>query len=574
MIIFALLLIIGNLLVMRFAAPALLRSAELAHIKSTLVQIVVLTYASTFVAALLAGAAAGLRGLRRGSVSRAGNLSSALFGTLLVVVAIISYALVARLPVPGRSTEINLGLVAIGALLGSFLADLRGRGRRGPATIPTPGPRPPAGAIVASLCMLVNLAGSGFDFERSDCVIQSRELSVDVDVTVLSFSLGPHFAYQEVQHADGKWEASGTTGVMGGLHMVLGEHIAANLFKGSKLQEGLSLELDADGLLTTVETYELDTKEATDNAVKWDALHYLDSVVALPGVAELIQLAIPPDTMSSTAKIPKETDIELAGSVKLSVHTAAGLGYAVDLALGSKGGLKVLGADPTRQPIDNPKEIDIYVGLNGEVDASVTALLATVNGHGAGDLVLTMAIGPPKVLPQVWLPSKVSLVAGGEVGGGGGFAFSNEGTAATAAKTGLATALKDFGSAASGALRLEVASELNFSLDDGHPADWQAFADFFGALEPVLRGQPTPAQLAALQTATQAFALALARDGAFRAALYASAAGNLSVAVAMGEIFSVGARGEADMATEDLKGAIFVDQTRQWVASRSCGTTG
>jgi hypothetical protein len=250
------------------------------------------------------------------------------------------------------------------------------------------------------------------------------------------------------------------------------------------------------------------------------------------------------------------------------VHAGVGIGYQVDIAVGSKGGLKVLGADPAKQPIDDPTEIDIYIGLNGEVDPSVTALLATINGRAAGDLVLTMAIGPPKSLPQVWLPAKASLVAGGQLGGGFGFLLSNDVT--TTASKSLATALKNFGLAASGMLRLEVATELNFSPDDGHPGDLQLFADFFVALEPVLRGQPTQVEQAALATATQALAVALARDGTLRAALYSSGAGNLSIDVAMGEVFSVGASAAAEMATEDLKGAVFVDQTRQWVDSQSC----
>ncbi len=81
MVIFGIAVVIGNLLVMRFVAPTMLRNVAITHLKPTLVQIVLLVYASTFVAALIAGAASAYRGFRRGSVSRGGNFVSAVFGT-------------------------------------------------------------------------------------------------------------------------------------------------------------------------------------------------------------------------------------------------------------------------------------------------------------------------------------------------------------------------------------------------------------------------------------------------------------------------------------------------------------
>lgn len=570
----------------RLIGPWLVKDVPVGRLQASLNLIALVAFGVVLVVAFGAGLMGAARGIRRGVERRWANLVGVLFGCALVPGGLLTYALAEKLPISVRPTEINLGLIAAGAVTGWLVSELRrGQIRRA---------KPEMGASqMISAALILTLTGVGFapsvqggsrqraqeaaainsgDIVAAQCDLISIEESGQLEIALIGVTLGASFAYKETGYANGTWEAEVTEGLQGGLTLGLGEHIGAQALTGTALAEGLSLSMKALGDLERVNTYEIPQKGPADRTVKLELLNFLDSTVMLPGES---QLSAGDGTSAILAQYqaeyPTVTDLSLNGTLNFSVEAGVLILYNVDMTMGAGAGVILsAGGNPSTNHnyVANPAQVDIYINLRGEGGGEISTLLATFGATAAGEAVLTMEMAP-NASTQVWLPTLVQVTATLEGGLAGGFGFSWDQLTKTLGTDLLASKLAGLGAKSTETAGVKATMTQTLSFKD-HPEDLVRLQDFFAAYQKAVAKNATRADLRSLQAKAKAFGEAFQRDGEPTLVIYVTDNTEQSVQFQMGTVFVDGASAGQGGTTEKLLLAMYRNKAGHWVASSSC----
>jgi hypothetical protein len=612
LITFALLLLFDNLLTLKVLGPELLRRTDLTHLRQALTWVVLLLYAGTFFAALVAGAVAAKRGLRRGA-TRLGNYLAALFACLLVPSGLLAYAILARLPILERPTEINFAIIAAGALIGCLSVESRRRrpGAQSGSEVArrlVPGP----GSVLACLTVLLVVASSSlpsnssqslaarpvaakiaidpFDIDDSKCSQVSFQHASKIDITVFSVSIAPNFAYKEEGFADQHWESTVTSGAQVGLKVILGDKVGASLLKGTSLKAGVSLILSADGLLTRVDTYSVPSEDQAGRKVKDAAITYMGLTVTLPGLGEFAKLVNTPGSALSDFRdrTPEESDLEVGGKLTLSATAGALIAYSIDFDLGGGAGVRFKRDTdlPKADPIQQPTKVELYSKLEGNVKADVAYWLNSIGLGGHGELMLAMAIEPAATSGQlgqpVWIPKEISLEASGMASGSDGVSLSKEQAESISKHLGpdakrqvekilghAPKAVKNLGVSTADSIGTKVVIKSKLDLDKS-PEGGLAFGAFFAALQRALAAKATPKDHADLNAKTQALAKVINHDGKFNVQGSLVITAGYRIEAFFGAGLGFGGSYDTGVTKTQLLQAGYRSLDHQWVDSVAC----
>ncbi len=585
----------------RVIGPMLLRDAAMGQLRSTLRLIVLLDFGAVFILAVLAGAAGARRSIRRGARHRWTNVVGVLFGCALVPACLLEYAALVTAAIPVKPTEVNLALIAAGAIVGWMLAEFNrgiGSGGRKPAPIPSPSQVTAAGLIlalgwlptsamsspssappVASTSMQLTAAAMPAiipsDIQAADCNLLSVEESGNLGITIFSVDLGHSYAYRETQKADGSWEAQVIAGLQGGLKIGLGEHIGQKQLSGTALSEGISFSLAAIGDLETVNTYSIVDRGAADATVKQQTLNYLGDTVMLPGESQFTKGAGTSALLGHfNTEYPTASDISLAGKLTLSASAGLLLSYNIDMSVGAGAGVTLKDAQNKTSTdfVRKPASAEIYMNLSGDGTGEMAGLLNSFGAKAGGEVVMTLALEPNASGPNF---TSLQLESTVDVGASGGLAASGDKISLVSAALGksmpakLLTAFKGVDANSNQTLGAKLTADATLDFKK-YPLDQALFVAFFAAFQRSLAKDATTADQQNLTLATRALAAAIRNHGDFTFKGYATNQNDQNVGIQVGTVFVNGANVGTAGRIERLVLAAYKTGSADWAVSATC----
>jgi hypothetical protein len=481
----------------------------------------------------------------------------------------------AATPVP--SVVLNLSLVLAGSMIGAALV-LWVR-RRPPA--PRPLWRAGAVGLIVSLLFLSlpgsSLAAAGSaqfqDISQGDCTQFAADDSASASLSVFGLDLGPAFAFDESETADGRWHVDAAVGAAGGITLSLGQTLG-------EFGAALDVSTSSHVTLTITNSYDFATRGEADSYVRRAASLFLSDIAAIPGTSRMLgTLSAGNNTPVEPALVPPSaTAVDLAGDVAIDAQ----LGTQVfQLSVDLSGAASVsLMAPPGPQSADewfvtDPANVEIGLHLNAALDADAVAALE-FNGEAELTLGFTKeSVGPA----DVWIPQSVGLTATAELSSAAQAAPTLDSIGSLLSGQPGTGSVQERDLAASAFLRL---LGVNLSENEGlsvkvdmlaegagsHPRTFAALTEFMAAAGPAFAGKA--ADIRAVERAANDLATALAEEADVGVKGYLVSQAKGSIDVSVGDVVTFGGSAQVSASQDELIAALYRVSGGQLAASATC----